>query len=321
MDLPAEVTALLQRQSGLVTFDQLEAFGVTRAARRHALARRWWRIVLPRVVLVGTGALTPAQRLVAAMLFAGDMAAIGAATAAAWHGVKAADGEHVVRLLVPAPRSLRSSGFVVVRRTHRWDDRAWERPPLRICSPARAVLDAARDARTLDAARAIVIEAARRRVVRVEDLRTELEDGARRGSALARRAVQAAEAGAWSVAEVDLAAALARSTVLPPVMLNPDLVAGDGTVLPRPDGWIEDAGLAVQVHSKQHHSEEADWEATVLSDGVYAEYGIPVVAVTPKFFARDPAAAVRRVERAYRCALLGPRPDVVAIPIGHGLVS
>ena len=320
MDLPEGLVHLLREQSGLVTVAQLDALGVSRATRRHALARRWWRMVLPRVVLVGTGALTPRQRLVAALLFAGPEAAIAASTAAAWHGVEAADGEQVVRLVVPADRTVRAQGFVVVRRTRRWDERLWERPPLRICSPARAVVDAAREAWTLDAARAVVIEAARRRIVRVEDLRTELEDGPRQGSALARRAIQAAEAGAWSVAEVDLAVALRHSVVLPPVMLNPDLVTPDGTVLPRPDGWIDEVGLAIQVHSKRHHHEEADWEATVLSDGIYAEYGIPVVAMTPTFFTRDPAAAVRRVERAYTAALAMPRPDVLALPVGHGLV-
>lgn len=253
MDLPDDIVPLLREQAGLDTVDQPTAAGVSRAARRHALSQRWWRVVLPRVVLVGTGPLTPRQRLVAALLLTGPDAAIAAATAAARHGVEAADGEHVVRVVIPAARTVRSQGFVVVRRTRRWDARLWERPPLRRCPPARAVVDAARDARTLDAARSVVVEAARRRIVRPQDLRTELEDGPRRASALARRAIQSAQAGAWSVAEVDLAVALRRSRVLPPVMLDPDLVAGDGTVLPRPDGWVDEVGLAIQVHSTRHH--------------------------------------------------------------------
>jgi hypothetical protein len=321
VDLPTVLSDLLEHQRGLLTIEQLERAGVTRAARRHALARGRWRLVLPRVVCLTPGPLTPQQRLVAAVLWAGAPAAVGSLTAAAWHGVLSADGEQVVRLVVPAGRSLRSQGFVVVRRTRRWDERAWDRSPLVVCSPARAVVDAARDARTPDLARAVVLEAAQRKIVRVEDLRTELEDGPRQGSASARRAVQDAESGAWSVPEVDLATALRRSRMLPPVMLNPDLVAPDGTRLPRPDGWFDDVGLAVQVHSKRHHSDVEDWEATVLSDGAYAEYGIPVVGLTPRFFARDTEAAVRRIERAYLAARGAPRPDVVATPIGHGLVS
>ncbi|WP_158220387.1 hypothetical protein [Kineosporia sp. A_224] len=321
MRIPDELATLLHEQHGLVTTAQLELLGVTRSARRHACARNGWRLVLPGVVATLRGPLWPRQRLVAAQLWAGDDAVIAARTAAACHGVKAADGEHVVRILVPAHRFLRTQGFVVVRRTRRPDPRPWSRPPFMLSSPARAVVDAAREARTLDDARAIVLEAVQRRIVPVEALRHELEDGPRQGSAFARRAVQDAEAGAWSVPEVKLASALARSTVLPPVLLNPDLVTPDGTTLPRPDGWVDDVGLAIQVHSKQHHSHVDDWEATVLSDGVYAEHGIPVVGLTPRFFAADPAAAVRRIEKAYLARAGLPRPDVVATAIGHGLVS
>ncbi|MBI4943051.1 MAG: hypothetical protein HY830_20085 [Actinobacteria bacterium] len=321
MRIPDELASLLHEQHGLVTTMQLELLGVTRSARRHACARSGWRLVLPGVVATFRGPLSPRQRLVAAQLWAGDDAVISSRTAAACHGVKAADGEHVVRILVPAHRFVRTQGFVVVRRTRRPDPRPWSRPPLMLSSPARAVVDAAREARTLDDARALVLEAVQRKIVPVEALRHELEDGPRQGSAFARRAVQDAEAGAWSVPEAKLAASLARSTVLPPVMLNPDLVTPDGTTLPRPDGWVDDVGLAIQVHSKQHHSDLDDWEATVLSDGVYAEHGIPVVGLTPRFFAADPAAAVLRIEKAYLARAGLPRPDVVATAIGHGLVS
>lgn len=320
MPLPASLVALLRMQHGIVSVAQLDEHGITRSARRHALSRGW-RLVLPGVLTTHPGPLSPQQRLVAAQLWGGDDALVAGATAAAVHGVRTADGEPLVRMLLPAERFVRPVSFVVVRRTRRPDPWPRRRGTLRLSSPVRAVADAARDTARADHASAVVIEAVQRRIVRAQDLRHELEDGPRQGSALLRRAVQAAEAGAWSVAEVDLARLLAPSTVLPPVMLNPVLTTADGEELPTPDGWLDDAGLAVQVHSRRHHFDVDDWETTVLSDGVYAEFGIPVVAMTPRFVRRDPAAARLRVERAYRAALTRPRADVTATPVGHGLVG
>ncbi len=96
---------------------------------------------------------------------------------------------------------------------------------------------------------------------------------------------------------------------------NPELHAPDGARLPRPDGWFDDVGLAVQVHSKRYHAGELDWEATVSADGVFAEYGVPVVAVTPRQIAAQPEVVLRRIERAHGQAQRRPSPDVVAIPI------
>lgn len=320
MDLPDDLVELLGLQSGLVTVAQLDTYGVSRSARRHAVARRW-RLVLPGVVSTSRAPLSPRARLVAAQLWAGEQAVIGGATAAAVHGVTVADGEVVVRLLVPAQRRLRGTSFVVVRRTRRWEPRPRLRGRLRLSTPVRAVADAARESKRPADARAVVIEAVQRRIVDVRDLRHELEDGPRQGSALLRAGVQAAEAGAWSPAEVDLATLVAPSRTLPPMMLNPGLRAADGWLLPTPDGWFDDVALAVQVHSRRHHFAVDDWEDTVLSDGAYAEYGVPVVAVTPRFVARDPATALRRIERAYEKARARGRADVVAEPIGHGLVG
>jgi hypothetical protein len=294
------VARLLAAQHGVAHVRQLRAAGMTRAQLRDALGRTA-RYVLPAVVATGTGRLAPAQRLVAASLYAGEGAVISSLTAAQWHGVTAAAGDPRVFVEVPARRGPRGAGPVVVRRTVRPDPCPWERPALLLASRPRAVVQAARDAEPRTA-RAIVIEAVQRRLVAVGDLRHEVEAGARRGSAVVRRAVQEAEAGAWSVPEADLAALLATSHVLPPAWLNPDLVAGDGTRLPRPDGWFDDVALAVQVHSREFHGGENAFDRTVMVDGVYAEYGVVVVAVTPRLIRDSPGEVLRRVERAHLAA-------------------
>jgi hypothetical protein len=106
-----------------------------------------------------------------------------------------------------------------------------------------------------------------------------------------------------------------RSRLLPAMWANPTLTTSDGLRLPRPDGWLDDVGLAVQVHSKRYHAGELDWEATVSADGVFAEHGIALVAVTPRQIATDPEGVLARIERAYEHARRRPRPAVVAVPI------
>jgi hypothetical protein len=115
---------------------------------------------------------------------------------------------------------------------------------------------------------------------------------------------------------------LARSRVLPEVWPNVDLVAADGTSLPRPDGWLDDVALAIQVHSRRCHGEDDDaWDRTVAADGIFAEHGIAVVGLTPNLIRRDPDRVVQRVERVYVAALSRPRPQVIARPLGHGVVG
>jgi hypothetical protein len=262
-----ELLALAERQAGLMHYDQLAEHGVTRGQLRGRLGTEW-RLVLPRVVTTGVGPLDDRQRLVAALLYAGSGAMITGAAAARWHGITEAQ-EPVVAIEVPHSRRPRGGGFVDVRRTLRPDPHPWQRPPLVLVSRQRAVAVAARDCRTERDAAAVVLEAVQRRLVRLHDVRNELEAGPRAGSARLRRAVEAAERGAWSAPEAELTALLEKSRLLPPAWLNPHLFTTDGVRLPTPDGWFDDVGLAVQVHSKRYHADELDWEKTVSGDGVF----------------------------------------------------
>lgn len=254
MDFPDELRGLIEAQDGLVRRQQLLAAGVTPSALRWHLGRHW-QLVLPGVVATVTGALTPRQRLVAGQLLAGPEAVISGPTAAAWHGIRAAAPDGRVQLQVPTHLAARRHGFVVVIRTARPDHAPWARGPLRLASPARAAMDAARQARTHDDCRCILLEAMQRGLVRLRDLRHELEAGPVRGSASARRALAEAEGGAWSAPEADLAAVLGTSNVLPTMMANPELRTPSGERLPTPDGWIDEVGLAIQVHSRRYHAE------------------------------------------------------------------
>jgi hypothetical protein len=174
---------------------------------------------------------------------------------------------------------------------------------------------AARYSRDERTACALVLEAVQRRLVRIEDLRHELEAGPRIGSAVLRRAVEAAESGLWSAPEADLARLFATSSVLPPPWFNPDLYTLSGLRLPRPDAWFDEVGLAVQVHSYRHHARPEEWDGIVLTDGVLVEHGVMVLGFTPHAIKNRRAEVLIRTERTYEQARRRPRPEVVAVPI------
>jgi hypothetical protein len=307
------LNSLTERQQGLVSRAQLQTCGVTRDELRWRLGRIW-RAVHPGVVATFTGCLSPHQQLIAAQLYAGPHAYLSSWTAASWYGVETAREPSIIRLTVPAHLTARRSGPVHVSRTTRVDQAVQERGPLRIGSRARAVIDAAREVKGARRAQAIVIEAVQRRIVPVEDLRHELEAGPRRGSGQVRRAVWAAEAGAWSVPEADLLDLLAESEILPLAWGNPALTAESGERLPTPDAWLDDVGLAVQVHSRAFHARDSDWEATVSGDSLLSEHGVVVIGVTPTSLTTNRDSVKHRVERAYLAVRDRPRPRVYAVP-------
>lgn len=318
--IPEDLQRVAEAQSGIVSRRQLRSAGVTDDAVRWALGRTA-RLVLPGVVALFTGQLDARQRLVAASLLGGPDAVLASVTAARWHGLLEGPDDRVVRLVVPHARAARRVGFVVVRRTTRPDPHPWSRGPITVCSPARALVDAAREMRDSRSAAAAIVAAVQRRVVRLEDLEHEVEAGPVRGSAAVRAGVLAARSGAWSLPEVDMLAVLARSSVLPRVWPNPELRTLDGARLPTPDGYIADVGLAVQVHSRTYHQRDEDWEATVESDTALGEAGVHVVGVTPTTLRDHPARFLARMERTYRSLRRSGRTvDVVMSPRGPGAV-
>lgn len=319
MDLPSELLPVADEQRGLLSVAQLLRGGVSRAAVRWSLGRTA-RLVLPRVLALFTGGLDDGQRLLAACLWAGPRAQVAGLTAARWHGLPDVPDDGVVRVLVDWGDAARA-GFAVRRRTTRLDPHPWRRGPLVVTSRARAAVDAARELRDPSAVQQVLVASVQQRLVRLEDLRAELEAGPRRGSAAVRRALDDVQTGGWSRPEVEVLRELARSELLPHVWPNPRLVAADGTVLPSPDFWLDDVGLAGQIHSKQHHQRDDLWEATVANDTELAEHGVVLLAVTPNGFRRDPQAFRRRVERAYLAARAsGRRPNVTMRARGSGVV-
>ena len=324
MDLPPPVLDLARHQRGVLTRRQLTQLGVPPAQVRWRLGRSW-RLVLPGVVLLDWALPSDLQRCIAALLYAGPQSWLSGPSAGVLHRVLAPTPRSRVHVLVAAPGRPRDVGWLSVRRTHVVDERLVTSGALRYSCLPRAVVDSAATMPP-DEARALIIEAVQRRLVRLDDLCHWIEARRPNGRVVLRRALAEAAAGAWSLPEADLARLMSRSSVVPEPWLNPELRDATGCRLTTPDLWFDEVAMAVMVHSREFHSGVIDWESTVEHDSDLSACRVVVVGVTPGAIARDPARVVERIERAYATALRsGRRVDVVAtprvVPIGRLLAA
>lgn len=311
MDLPPSLAQLATDQLGLVTRRQFDAHHVSVGQVRWQLGRSW-RMVLPGVVQLTPGLPTGPQRILAALLYAGPHSWLAGPTAASHFGFIARSADPRVHLLVPPTVKPRSVQWVTIRRTSLLDERLVELGPLRISCRPRAVVDAAALLPD-DAARALVIDVVRRRMVRLEDVAHWVESRQSYGRLRLRRALAEAAAGSWSLPEADLARLVATSQSLPEPWCNPSLTDASGRRLTTPDLWFDDVGMAVMVHSRAFHAGSLQWDETVVGDSDLSTHRIVVVGVTPEQLTRDPRSVLRRIEahhEAARCSRF--RPDVIA---------
>lgn len=301
-------------RDGVFARRELERAGATSAQARWAISRGWWRPLLPGVLQLDRDPSSRRQQLIAAQIFGGDTAVISGAAAARFHGVRGVAPSGVVDLLTTRTRARRDVRWARVRPTRIPEDQVCRGAVLRVASPERAVLDAARWAATQDEATSIVIEAVQRRLVCVDDLANTLELLAQRDTRRARRALDEAATGVWSLPEAELLHLVSSSRSLPEVWANPALEAPEGPSLISPYGWFDDVGLALMVHSRAHHEGSAAWDVTVTRDGELTAYGIIVVGVTPTGIRERPQETLKRIERTYAAARSRPRPPIAATP-------
>ena len=306
MELSSATAALVQQQRGVATRRQLLDGGLTVAQIRWALGRHW-RLLLPRVILLDPGLPTDEQRLVAALLFAGDDSWLAGPTAAAVHALPGCALTAPINVRVPPHRTSRTVSWVTVTRSYVTDERLVERGPLRVSCKARALVDAAAECPDDERVRAMVIDAVQQRIVRLDDVAHWVEARQSHGRRRLRRALADAAAGAWSLPEAQLLDLVQRSTVLPRPWANPVLVDLNGRRLTTPDIWFDDVALAVMVHSRTFHAGVLDWEATVVADEDLQGAGAVVTTVTPQSVTHDPSGTLRRVEAAYERARRWPR--------------
>lgn len=313
MDVPDDLAATIRTQWGLLTRCQAREAGLSDAAVRWALSRGW-ESVLPGVLHVDRSPLRVSQRMLAGLLYAGPEAAVAGLSAAWWYGLTHVPRPGPIQIDVPAPARSREVRWAVMTRTKVPEGCIRVRGPLRFVSPERAVVGGARADLGREATQALVIEAVQRRLCSVDRLAHVNETMGRRDSARVRAAIRAAAVGVWSMPELGLARLLESSRVLPTMWANPKLSAESGEALISPDGWCDDVGLALMVHSVLHH-DGPGFETTVEADGELASHAVTVLGLTPRGIENAPDQALARVERAYvALRQSGRRPRVRATP-------
>src|SRR4051812_6230615 len=114
----ARLAALIAAQDYVITREQALAFGMTRHGIENCFEYDGWQHLLPSVYLTHVGNPSRRQKLIAALLYAGDDAAIDADDACAFHGMTAVRPDvDIVRVVVPEGSAARNRWFVRVRRT------------------------------------------------------------------------------------------------------------------------------------------------------------------------------------------------------------
>lgn len=148
-----------------------------------------WQRVLPGVLLLGSAPPTRAQRVRAALAYAGSGAVVTGADALHAHGLHALPPPPRIHLLHPATTRRSCPEHVLLERTTRL-------PPvvvqagLPLAAPTRAVLDAARHEPDALRQHHLLAAAVRSGLCTLTALTSELEAGSKRGTATPRAALK-----------------------------------------------------------------------------------------------------------------------------------
>jgi hypothetical protein len=302
---------VLARQSGVITRSQAQDCAMTDQALRHRLRPGGpWQGLLPAIYLTSTGSPTPAQRLMAAQLYAGGRSAITGPAALGLHSVRAPQ-TRVVDVLIPHERRRRSLGFVRVHRTARMPSVALWAGEVCYVPLARAVADTARILRDVAEVRAVVAEGVQRQRVHVAQLAEELAGGPAQGSARLRQVLAEVGEGVRSAAEGDLRTLIKRER-LPDPMYNARLYVG-GEFIASPDAWWPAAGVAAEVDSREWHLSPRDWERTLARHARMSAHGIIVLHFPPSRLRAEPRMVAAEIKSALAVGQSRGRLDVTAL--------
>ncbi|MEH1011848.1 type IV toxin-antitoxin system AbiEi family antitoxin domain-containing protein [Micromonospora sp. CPCC 206060] len=297
---PFDLGAIADRQQQIVTRSQLLAAGFDDMYLYRQTRRGRWLRVLPATYSLVTGVLTDEQRRISAALYTGAGAQLTGLAALAWYGFRYSPRSEQVQLIVPHQARRASAGFVVVSRALSLDPYARDAGLYRVCSPARAVVDATRGLRDLRTVRAILAESVQREYADLTRLDDEIVRARRSRTALVRQAFREVVAGTRSAPEAEFRECLGGSRILPEIRWNPPLWLPDGTRLPTPDGYLEEEAIALEVESQEYHFAPADWARTMDRHNELSRRGVLILHFTPAQIRREPARVRRMVEDAYR---------------------
>jgi very-short-patch-repair endonuclease len=303
--------ATLREHEQVITRAQAIGSGLSPAQIRHRIRPGGpWQRLLPGVYLAATGTPTQRQLEIAALRRAGPEGALTGIAALRHHGIRVRENRRLT-VLVPARRGRDGCGFVRIWPTTRMPEFTMADGAIRFTLAARAVADAARELGSFREMRAVTADAVQRRRCRLDELTEELAHAPIRHSAWLRRALAEVADGVRSVAEGDLRT-LIRTAGLPAPMFNARLYLGR-TLLAVADAWWPDAGVAVEVDSREWHLSPDDWERTVRRHTAMSKHGIIVVHVTPRQIRTKSAQVTADIRTALQSGRARPALGIRAL--------
>ncbi len=302
-----DLAAVLTRQDGLITKQQALAAGMSLGAIRHATRPGGpWERLAPGLYAAFTGQLSTRQRLRAAVMRAGPDAVLTGSDACRAHGLRYVPDAPRPMVLIPHGRRAPVGGVAIVRR-------AVDVPRPRVVAGLpvapvdRAVMDATRWSASspqvrpsLQDTRALVCESVQRRLTTPDRLAQALLRMPRNGTRFIRTAVDDVAAGCWSAPECELRDVVRSSSVLPEPHWNtplPDLP--DVT----PDGWWDEARLALEVDSEEFHDYGLGPEQTERRQARMVAAGWTVMSISPRRIRRSASSLLVEIESSYRLHL------------------
>ncbi|HLH82583.1 MAG TPA: hypothetical protein VKV38_04920 [Trebonia sp.] len=304
---------MLLGQFGVVSRSQALDCGLSRSSVDYLAGPGGrWRRILPGVYAATTGVVTPDQRAMAALLYAGPESVITGAAAVRRHNLRCA-GLNEVDVLVPADVRRQSRGFVRIIHTSRMPEKFYSTDQIRFAALPRAVADAARGMTRLSDVRAVVAEAVQRGRCDLASLARELNEGPSAGSRFYRAALGEISAGIRSAAEADLKDLIDKSGLEKP-MYNPSLFAADGTFLGIPDAWWQRAGVAAEVDSREYHISPEDQERTTMRHNRMESYGIHMMHFAPGILRAKPRLVIADLRGAIQSGSRQPPLPITAVP-------
>jgi hypothetical protein len=275
--------------------------GISRAAIRHAVARRRWRRLAQGVFLTVPGPPTRDDWVQVGMAITGPDAALSGWDALRTYGLGAATPPGATVLVLDRAGSFRQIACVRIRPTARpYATRVLPfahptLPYVSVVSAARAVADTALMYRRLAPVRALVTSSVQREKCSLEELTSELESCPRNGSGMFRRAIADVLDGARSIAEAEAAEALQLASV-PSFEQNVDVVDATGRLVAKTDLLWRELRAVAEIDSREFHFYEDGWENTVGRHNLLTRGGLALEHYTPRRIRSDPKAWAAEVE-------------------------
>jgi very-short-patch-repair endonuclease len=263
------------------------------------------------VYLTVTGTPTRAQTEVAALRYAGCGSVITSLAALRRHGIRVPESQ-VITVLIPGGRVRESRPFVRVWPTTRMPEFVFTDGAVRFADAARAVADAARELQSFREVRAVTADAVQRGRCRIDQLAEELAHAPVRQSAWLRRTLAEVADGVRSAAEGDLRS-LIRAAGLPAPIFNARLYIGPD-LLAVVDAWWPDAGVAVEVDSREWHLSPEDSQRTARRSRGMSAKGIIMLHVTPHQIRTEAEKIVADVRDALESGLARPPLAIRTLP-------